>query len=227
MIKLDDSIDPDEDIDVSEIDSPILKILCFQYKSIFSGDDNDFDIHFFDKQKRFFFTFTDSIVEIKGDITSVNRKDIKVNNGGFAFYAPILRAVYVCKSHRKYGLMSSLFNSLNDVSEETGQPYVSIADPFVLVDSPYEHSANEAFLKFMKTGHRRPDNWNVEVFKQCKRFEGYGLQNFVLPEYEYTQPFQHYIYVPDSAMDNNKLAIKSLQANPDLFIPSGIAIPNN
>jgi len=202
----------DEDIDISRISSDNLKVLCCKYNSIFIGShDNVDDIHFFDKSKRFFFTFTDGIASVYANMLNVTDEERMNVNGDLAFMSPILRSVYVLKSYRRKGLQSKLLQELNSISEQTGEPYIAIADPFKIKNSRYEHCIEEAWRLFLTEGYERPHTWKKDVEIQCGQFGKNKLKRFVLDEYEITKPFQHFIYVPNSANDGIKLAVKSIQ----------------
>lgn len=220
MIKLNDDIDPDEDINVSEIFSMNLKILCFQYESLFFGDsDNQVEtsIQFFDERGRYFFSFTDSVCHIPGAVHNLTPEERGRVDLDFTVFAPILQAVYCLKDWRGYGLQKELFQSLKEVSDETGECFVAISDPYVIVDSCYENNIKEACFRFLSNGYVRPTYWKEAVIRQCDKFLEYGLENFPLPDAVFTKPFQHFIYIPDSAPDGTKLAIKSLQKDKSIF----------
>lgn len=215
-----EDIEIDEDIDLSRIFSPNLKLLCLKYKSIFAGThENVDDIHFFDKYKRFFFTFTDSICNIYGDSEHCTHEEIVNTKGDFAFSAPILRAIYVLKGYRKKGLQQELIEDIKSVCEETAEPVVAIADPYIINKSRYENCIYKAWYKFCVDGYSRPskERWLPQVKAQCKRFKELGFQNFIFPESEITIPPQHFIYVPTTALPATNLAIRTLQADPSKF----------
>ena len=44
-----------------------------------------------------------------------------------------------------------------------------------------------------------------------------SVQNFVLPNAQITKPFQQFVYLPESAPSDTKLAIRSLQRDKTLF----------
>ena len=202
----------DEDIDIGRLFSDNLKLLCCKYDSIFVGShDNVDDIYFFDKSKRFFFTFTDGITSVYANMLNVTDEERMNTEGDLAFMSPILRAVYVLKGHRGKGLQSKLLQDLNSISEETGEPYIAIADPFKIKNSRYENCIKEAWRLFMTEGYERPHTWKKDVEIQCVQFGKNNLQRFVLDSYELTKPFQHYIYIPESANNGIKLTIKSIQ----------------
>jgi len=114
----------DEDIDISRLFSDNLKVLCCKYDSIFVGShDNVDDIYFFDKSKRFFFTFTDGITSVYANMLNVTDEERMNTEGDLAFMSPILRAVYVLKGHRGKGLQSKLLQDLNAISEEYGDQF--------------------------------------------------------------------------------------------------------
>lgn len=202
----------DEDIDISRLFSDNLKVLCCKYDSLFVGShDNVDDIYFFDKYKRFFFTFTDGITPVYSNMLHVTDEEKNTVNGDLAFMSPILRAVYVLKGFRGQGLQTKLLQELNSVAEETAEPYIAIADPFRIVNSRYENCIKRAWYLFMKNGYERPHTWKKDVKSQCVQFGKNNLQRFVLDDYELTEPWQHFIYIPDSADDGTKLTIKSIQ----------------
>lgn len=220
MIKLNDDVDPDEDINVSKIFSMNLKILCFQYESLFFGSEEtqyDNSVHFLDKRKRYFFSFTDSVCNIPGN-PAVLSKEERANIGeDFYVFAPILQAIYCLKDWRGYGLQKEIIESLKEVSDETGECIVAVADPYVINDSVYESNIKNALFRFMTNGYRRPYNWKDLVLRQCDSFLGYGFENFVLPNAQITKPFQQFVYLPETAPADTKLAIRSLQKDKSLF----------
>ncbi len=202
----------DNDIDIGRIMSDNLKVLCCKYDSLFFGDhDNVDDIHFIDKKRRFFFSFSDAITPIYADCRYLNEEDRSGEGNEYAFMSPILRCVYVLKGYRGMGIQKEIFESINEVSEETSEPYIAIADPFKITKSVYENCPKRALYNFLMNGYERPSTWENDVKIQCAKFGKYNLQRFVLPEYELTKPFQHYIYVPHTANKGIKLAVRSIQ----------------
>lgn len=202
----------DEDIDISRLYSSNLKMLCCKYDSIFVGShDNVDDIYFFDKHKRFFFSFSDSTNSVYANMLHVTEEERLNTKGDIAFVCPVLRAIYVLKGYRGRGIQTELLQELNSISEETSEPYIAIADPFRIKNSRYENCTKRAWYLFMTEGYERPHTWKKDVKSQCARFGKNKLQRFVLDHYELTEPFQHYIYIPDSAEDGTKLAVKSIQ----------------
>jgi GNAT superfamily N-acetyltransferase len=202
----------DDDIDISRLYSDNLKILCCKYDSIFLGNhDNVDDIYFIDKQKRYFFTFTDGINSVYANMLHISEEERTNLKGDLAFMCPILRAVYVLKGFRGKGLQTQLLQELNSIAEETTEPYIAIADPFRIKDSRYENCIRKALYLFLKNGYERPHTWKKDVETQCVQFSKNNLQRFVLDNYELTQPFQHYIYLPESSDDGTKLTLKSIQ----------------
>ena len=220
MIKLNDDVDPDEDINVSKIFSMNLKILCFKYESLFFGsEENQYDssVHFFDDRQRYFFSFTDAVCNLPGDPSALTKEEREEVDEDFYVFAPILQAIYCLKDWRGYGLQKEIIESLKEVSEETGECIVAVADPYIINDSCYEYNIKHALYYFMTNGYRRPDNWRDLVIRQCDSFLSYGFENFVLPNAEITKPFQQFVYLPASAPRGTKLAIRSLQRNKSLF----------
>ena len=220
MIKLNDEVNPDEDLDVSKIFSMNLKILCFQYENMFFGTDetqHENSVHFFDERKRYFFSFTDAVCNIPGEPAYLTKEERSLVDEDFYVFAPILQAIYCLKDWRGYGLQKEIIDSLKDVSDETGEPIVAVADPFIINKSCYENNVQHALYRLMVNGYRRPSNWRESVIKQCDKFLDYGFENFVLPNAVITKPFQQFIYLPESAPAGTKLAIRSLQRNKALF----------
>ena len=202
----------DEDIDIERLFSGSLKILCCRYDSLFVGShDNVDDIYFFDKQNRYFFTFTDAFTSIYASTEFMSDKEREGCKGDFAFMSPILRAVYVCKDYRGMGLQKEIVESINEVAEEAAEPYLAVADIFKLSGSRWERNAKIAWHSFMMDGYERDVGWREKTLKQCRSFEGYGLERFVLPEYSLTESWQHYIYLPESCSNGVKLTVKTIQ----------------
>jgi GNAT superfamily N-acetyltransferase len=218
VVKFRDDINQDEDVDLSRIESPILKMLYFQYDSIFSGDhDNNDDIHFFDREGRYFFTFTDACCRVYADMNKLDESERASVSTNLSFAAPVLRAIYVLKDFRSRGLQKELLDSIKELSEESGESFIAIADPFKIKNCPYEHTAKEAFSKLIHNGYTRPADWLTSVFRQCRRFRAAGLRNFVFRDARITRPFQHFIYLPESASRGDKIAVRSLMSNHEAF----------
>jgi hypothetical protein len=202
---------PDKDVDVESLQSKILKELYKEFSSVFqkSEDSSWTDINFLNKDNSAFFTFHDSDNPLMADCTRLTEQD-KAEMNDFYLYVPWLMCLYVCELWRGKGRQKMIFNRIIELSEVTGEPFYAVADPFVLCKRKISNDIRPEFLSFHEHGHKRPDNWCEMVEKQVGRFQSYGLQNFVLPSAELTEPFQHWIYIPTTASNDHKKIIATL-----------------
>ena len=207
---------PDKDVPVENLQSKILKELYREFSSVFqrSEDSYGIDINFLNKDDSAFFTFHDSDNPLMADCTKLSEED-KAEMNDFYVYVPWLMCVYVCDLRRGEGKQKMIFNRIIELSEVTGEVWYAVADPYELNQRAISHDVRQPMVSFHDHGHKRPDNWCDLVKKQIKRFQSYGMKNFVLPTAELTEPFQHYVYIPSTASDDHKKIIATyLQDSP-------------
>ena len=202
---------PDKDVPVEKLQSKILKELYKEFSSVFQKSEDSYgtDINFLNKDNSAFFTFHDSDNPLMADCTRLTEED-KVGMTDFYLYVPWLMCLYVAELWRGEGRQKMIFSRIIELSEVTGEPFYAVADPFVLCKRKISHDVRPDFVSFYEHGHKRPKNWCDLVKKQIRRFQSYGLQNFVLPSADLTEPFQHYVYVPSTASNDHKKIIATL-----------------
>jgi hypothetical protein len=202
---------PDENVCVEDLHSKILKELYSEYSSVFHREEGDTvgEINFLNKDDSLFFSFHDSENPLFADVTKLTNDD-RESMSEFFLYVPWLMCVYTAEVFRGQGKQKMIFNRIIELSEQTGESFYAVADPFVLNRRNISSDVRSGFESFYRYGHKRPDNWCELVKKQIDRFQKYGLQNFVLHNAELTEPFQHYIYCPSTASEDHKKVIATL-----------------
>ena len=198
----------DKDVPIDKLQSQILKELYKEFTSCYEGDEDSYgtEINFLNKDNSAFFVFHDSDLPLYADCTRLSEED-KATMSDFFVYVPWLMCIYVCELWRGEGRQKRIFNRIIELSEETGEPFYAVADPFVLKKRASSHDVRPPMISFYEHGHERPDNWCDLVKKQINRFQSYGMKNFVLPTASQTEPFQHYVYVPSTVSNDHKKII--------------------
>lgn len=134
----------------------------------------------------------------------------KTEMSNFFVYVPYLMCIYTCELQRGKGKQAEIFKKIIELSEATGEIFYTVADAFVLKKRKIDHDVRSPMVSFYEDGHKRPYDWCNLTRKQKNRFKSYGLQNFVLPSAEATEPWQHWIYIPSTASNDHKMIIRTL-----------------
>ena len=198
----------DVDIVDEKIHSLIMKELVKEFTSVCDEKMNG-DIHFFNKDNSTFFTFHDSQMEMYADVSKISEAERKEMEE-FVICTPWIMCMYTARHRRGQGNQRRIMERIIEISEETGECFHGVADPFRLNGGVLGYDVRDSFMSFIEHGHRRPDNWCELVKKQINRLKSYGFRNFELPDYSLTKPFQHFCYVPESANKDHKKIIQTL-----------------
>ena len=221
----DGTIKVDTDINLEHFSSKIMKRLVDEYDSIYGGsvDRAAPDIHFFTNSNKAWFTFHDSQNEVRVDITRLGgTRECLSGMEEFMIFIPWLQAIYTCRNYRGQGIQSEIIKKIIDISEDTGEIWGAVADPFKPKAGVLGINAKDCFRAFHKHGYRRPDDWDSQVVAQCQRFKKYGMQNYELLDYSLTKPFQHWVYIPSTAKpDHRKIVESNLKVSEVIVSASG------
>ena len=186
----------DPDINISRIDSPIVR-RCLEY---YTAYDNGDEICFIDVHNRYFFTMLQRKVSYSRMMTM--NMDAWDPGTPLSHDVPILRAVYTVRHHRGKGLQATLIQQLIEWAEEYGEAFAVYADPYQLKRNGMpERNATEALCKF-QYGYDPTDNYVYDLVKQRQRFLDAGLRNIKFEDARYTEPFQQFAYVPSTIGDD-------------------------
>lgn len=211
----------DPDIDVDKIVSPALRHIIGFYDTICAAHNDQSEIFFIDPYNKFFFSMLDCSMRFRIEETTSGY------DGATAVLVPVIRAIYVTKFHRGKGIQERLIREIMGASHSTGTSLGIIADPFEIVtDGGYSlHNSREALLAFIQCGYRPADNYLYDLAIQRQRFMRLGFRNCRLLDAEVTAPFQHFLYVPDTAPEPVKRLQDALEikydVNWDFFIKDG------
>ena len=197
----------DKDIKDENISSEIMKILVNEFTSVCDAGSDD--IHFLNEDNSTFFTFHDSRLDMKADVSKISEQE-REEMSEFMIVTPWLMAIHTARHRRGQGKQKQIIERLIEISEETRECFHVVAEPFKLNGGTLGYDARDDLLSLINHHYRKPDDWCEQVKAQINRFRSYGFVNFELPEYSLTKSFQHYLYCPKSAKPDHKKIIQTL-----------------
>jgi len=155
-----------------------------------------------DPYSKFFFVVSDLSIMIGGD-----------SDPDRYCFLPYVRAIYVLRHHRRNGLQGRILEEMKDLSDDVGQSFSIVADPFDLTGVGREVTAHEAIRKFYTNDICPTEDYTNDLIKQRDRFLGAGLWNVRFDNAQITEPYQHFVYPSRKENEDNLCLFKENELN--------------
>ena len=198
----------DPDLDTVNIQCPVMKQLTEEYTCMIpmSGEDWGGEIHYFTDKNRAFFSMHDNANCIYLNTDNVGRDQV---DSEYVIQTPWIQAIFTARLHRGKGIQSGILKRIVELCELHGTAMGAVCDPFRLKGGVLGLDCRDAFMSFTENGYTRQDGWCDLVKKQIKRFRDIGFQNYEMYEYSLTEAWQHYLYIPETAVGDYRKVLES------------------
>ena len=181
-----------EDIDINRIKSKFISEMVGVYDTYLWNDD-PLDLILVDPYSKFFFVVTDLAIMFMS----------KSDEGKYCFL-PYIRMIWVAKHQRGKGLQRTILDEMKDISDDVGESFAIVADPFLLTGNGPEVTAYDAIRKLLENDICPTDNYQWDLVKQRERFIGAGFDNVEFGNAQISEPYQHFVYVSKKESPSNK-----------------------
>ena len=181
-----------DDIDINRIKSKFISEMVGLYDTYLMSDD-PLDLVLVDPYSKFFLVVTDLAIMF-----------ISKSNGNNYCFLPYVRMIHCVRHQRGKGIQRRILEEMKDISDDVGESFAIVADPFELTGNGPEVTAYDAIRKLFENDIGPTDKYIWDLVKQRERFIGAGFDNVEFGNARLTEPYQHFVYVSKKETPRNK-----------------------
>tara|TARA_Y100000361_G_C11159406_1_gene346214 strand:+ start:107 stop:739 length:633 start_codon:yes stop_codon:yes gene_type:complete len=185
-----------DDIDIHRIKSTFLSELVGTYDTYLWGEE-PLDIVLVDPYSKFFFVVSDLAILFSSEFDSDKY-----------CFLPYVRMIWVARHQRSRGLQRRILEEMKEVSDDVGQSFAVVADPFELTGTGREVTAYDGIRKLFENDISPTQNYMWDLVKQRERFINAGLYNVKFGNAQISEPYQHFVYVSKRETEENISILK-------------------